>query len=289
MPFAKLFGWNEAGVVACKVFAVFCWVATGPLVYIWMRRGLLIDVGTSFAVAGLAVSLPLFDVMGDITFAMYSCSVLLFWAGWALFSNRLRSQAGSGGTAIRDRLACLGLFLLATTAVVAQDNISPSRKQAIDSLALEKVKDLSKYISIIGSKETQFSEANRVMDRAEELFAPGAEMGVSSINTKEIAYYKVRRYFERLMALNYDRVNITWYDIQYISDLERQPDGRYVGVITIYQRFEGTSIETGMNYKDTTKKDITIYVEKKQTQIAGRTIEFWDVMLGDVRVTETSA
>jgi len=183
----------------------------------------------------------------------------------------------------------LGLFLATVTAAFAQDNISPRRKQAIDSLALEKVKDLSKYISIIGNKETQFSEANRVMDRAEELFAAGAEMGVSSINTKEIAYYKVRRYFERLMALNYDKVNITWYDIQYVSDLERQPDDRYVGVITVYQRFEGTSIETGMNYKDTTKKDITIYVEKKQTQIAGRTIEFWDVMLGDVRVTETSA
>jgi hypothetical protein len=184
----------------------------------------------------------------------------------------------------------LGLFLATSVSVMAQsDNISPARKQAIDSLALEKVKDLSKYISIIGSKETQFSEANRVMDRAEELFAPGAEMGVSSINSNDIAYYAVRRYFERLMALNYDRVNISWYDIQYISDLERQPDGRYVGVITVYQRFEGTSIETGMNYKDTTKKDITIYVEKKQTQIAGRTIEFWDVMLGDVRVTETSA
>jgi ABC-type antimicrobial peptide transport system permease subunit len=182
-----------------------------------------------------------------------------------------------------------GLFVATTVVALAQDNISPARKQAIDSLALEKVKDLSKYIAIIGNKETQFSEANRVMDRAEELFAPGAEMGVSSINTNEIAYYKVRRYFERLMALNYDKENITWYDIQYVSDLERQPDGRYVGVITVYQRFEGTSIETGMNYKDTTKKDITIYVEKKQTQIAGRTIEFWDVMLGDVRVTETSA
>jgi len=94
----------------------------------------------------------------------------------------------------------LGLFLATVTAAFAQDNISPRRKQAIDSLALEKVKDLSKYISIIGNKETQFSEANRVMDRAEELFAAGAEMGVSSINTKEIAYYKVRRYFERLMA-----------------------------------------------------------------------------------------
>jgi hypothetical protein len=82
------------------------------------------------------------------------------------------------------------LFFVTVGLTVAQsDDISPARKQAIDSLALEKVKDLSKYISIIGSKETQFSEANRVMDRAEELFAPGAEMGVSSINRKEILYY----------------------------------------------------------------------------------------------------
>jgi hypothetical protein len=168
------------------------------------------------------------------------------------------------------------------------DDISPKRKQAIDSLALEKVRDLSKYISIIGNKKTQFSEAQRVMDRAEELFAPGSEMGVSSINRKEVNYYKVRKYFERLMALNYDRVTIQWYDIHYISDLERQPDGRYVGVVTVYQRFEGQS-DDGMKYKDTTKKDITIYVERKKTQISGREIEFWDVMLGDIRVTETSA
>lgn len=166
--------------------------------------------------------------------------------------------------------------------------ISPERKQAIDSLALEKVRDLSKYIAIIGNKKTPFSEAQRVMSRAEELFAPDSEMGVSSLNRKEISYYKVRKYFERLMALNYDRVTISWYDIHYISDLERQPDGRYVGVVTIYQKFEGVS-DDGMKYKDTTKKDITIYVERKKTQIQGRTIEFWDVMLGDIRVSETSA
>ena len=166
--------------------------------------------------------------------------------------------------------------------------ISPERKQAIDSLALEKVRDLSKYIGIIGNKQTAFAEATRVMDRAEELFAPGAEMGVSSLNRKDIVYYKVRKYFEKLMALNYDKVSIKWYEIHYISDLERQPDGRYVGVVTVYQRFEGES-ENGMKYKDTTKKDITIYVERKKTQIAGRTIEFWDVLLGDIRVTETGA
>jgi hypothetical protein len=181
----------------------------------------------------------------------------------------------------------LGISIIGI-ATAQNAEISPARKQAIDSLALEKVRDLSKYISIIGNKKTPFSEATRVMDRAEELFAPDSEMGVSSLNRKEINYYKVRKYFERLMALNYDRVTISWYDIHYISDLERQPDGRYVGVVTIYQRFEGSS-DDGLKYKDTTKKDITIYVEKKKTQIQGRTIEFWDVMLGDIRVSETSA
>lgn len=179
-------------------------------------------------------------------------------------------------------------LLIIDRAAAQTAEISPARKQAIDSLALEKVRDLSKYISIIGSKKTPYSEATRVMDRAEELFAPDAEMGVSSLNRKEVTYYKVRKYFERLIALNYDRVSITWYDIHYISDLERQPDGRYVGVVTIYQRFEGES-DDGMKYKDTTKKDITIYVERKKTQIQGRIVEFWDVMLGDIRVTETSA
>lgn len=190
------------------------------------------------------------------------------------------------------KLKGISLLLFATvlsSSLFAQSaDISKERKQAIDSLALEKVRDLSKYISIIGNKKTAFTEANRVMDRAEELFAPDSEMGVSSLSTKEVTYYKIRKYFEHLMALNYDRVTIKWYDIHYISDLERQPDGRYVGVVTIYQRFEGES-DDGMKYKDTTKKDITIYVERKKTQISGRTIEFWDVLLGDIRVTETSA
>jgi hypothetical protein len=187
------------------------------------------------------------------------------------------------------KIFTLALSILIAGNLFAQtDDVSPQRKQAIDSLALEKVRDLSKYISIIGNKNTAYSEATRVMDRAEELFAPGSEMGVSSLNRSEVNYYKVRKYFERLMALNYDRVSIKWYDIHYISDLERQPDGRYVGVITIYQRFEGES-DDGLKYKDTTKKDITIYVERKKTQIAGRIIEFWDVLLGDIRVTETSA
>jgi hypothetical protein len=169
----------------------------------------------------------------------------------------------------------------------AQETISPDRKKAIDSLALEKVRDLSKYIALVGSKETPWSEAQRVIQRAEELFMPGSEMGVSSIYRPEISYFKVREYFDRLMRLNYQKVNIDWYNIEYVSDLEQQPDGTFVGVITIFQRFEGFDKEKGLVYRDTTKKDITIYVKRKETQIGGRTIGFWDVLLGDIRVKET--
>ena len=174
------------------------------------------------------------------------------------------------------------------TPVLAQDNLSPERKQAVDSLAMEKVRDLSKYITIIGSKETPWSEANRVIDRAEELFMPGSETGVSSLVREEVNYYGIRDYFERLMRLNYNKVEISWYNIEYVSDLQRQPDGTYVGVITIFQKFKGYDKEGRLIYQDTTKKDITVYVKRKETQIGGRLIGFWDVLLGDIRVKETS-
>lgn len=180
-----------------------------------------------------------------------------------------------------------GVFFIGNTQIIAQE-LSPERKQAVDSLALEKVRDLSKYIKIVGSKDTPWSEANRVIERAEELFAPDAEIGVSSLSSNEVMYYKVRQYLERLMRLNYDRVEIDWYKIEYVSDLQRQPDGTYVGVITVFQTFKGYDKEGNLIYQDTTKKDITVYVKRKETQIGGRLIGFWDVMLGDMRVKETS-
>ena len=185
-------------------------------------------------------------------------------------------------------IATLALVLCFAGVSLAQDELSFERKQAIDSLALEKVRDLSKYIKIVGSKDTPFSEANRVIDRAEELFMIDAEIGVSSLSSNQITYYRVRKYFEHLMRLNYDRVEIEWYNIEYVSDLQRQPDGTYVGVITIFQTFRGYDAEGNLAYKDTTKKDITVYVKRKETQIGGRTIGFWDVLLGDMRVKETT-
>ena len=185
-------------------------------------------------------------------------------------------------------IATLAFVVCFAGIALAQDELSFERKQAIDSLALEKVRDLSKYIKIVGSKSTPFSEANRVIDRAEELFMSDAEIGVSSLSSNQITYYRVRKYFEHLMRLNYDRVEIEWYNIEYVSDLQRQPDGTYVGVITIFQTFRGYNAEGNLEYKDTTKKDITVYVKRKETQIGGRTIGFWDMLLGDMRVKETT-
>ena len=186
-------------------------------------------------------------------------------------------------------LAMLAIVLFVGNVMAQEEQeLSFERQQAIDSLALEKVRDLSKYIKIVGSKETAWSEANRVIDRAEELFMNNAEIGVSSVSSNNIKYYKVRPYLEHLMRLNYDRVEIEWYNIEYVSDLQRQTDGTYVGVITIFQTFRGYDKEGNLAYKDTTKKDITVYVKRKETQIGGRMIGFWDVLLGDMRVKETA-
>ncbi|MCU0450135.1 MAG: hypothetical protein MUC97_09915 [Bernardetiaceae bacterium] len=185
-------------------------------------------------------------------------------------------------------LALTALLALAAIPQLAQaqNEISPERKQAIDSLALEKVRDLSKYISAIGDKKTPSAEADRIINRALELFEPSAQMGVSSLNRPTVRNYPVKDYLRRLRQLRYNSVKIEWYNIQYVSELVRQPNGIYVGVVTIYQRFEGT-MDDGMKYVDTTKKDITIYVKRKEQQIAGRLIGFWDVLLGDIRVSET--
>ena len=185
-------------------------------------------------------------------------------------------------------IATLVICLCVVGSAFAQEEIDYARKQAIDSLALEKVRDLSKYIKIVGSKDTPFSEANRVIDRAEELFMSDAEIGVSSLGSNKITFYRVRKYFEHLMRLNYDRVEIEWYNFEYVSDLQHQPVGKYVGVITIFQTFRCYDKEGNLVYKDTTKKDITVYVKRKETQIGGRTIGFWDVLLGDMRVKETA-
>jgi len=168
----------------------------------------------------------------------------------------------------------------------AQDTLSTERKQAIDTMALEKVRDLSKYITVIGNKSTLWAEADRVINRACELFMDGSQIGVSLLYKTDIEYFAVRKYFEKLMRLNYDKVDVEWFKINYVSDLVQQPDGTYVGVITVYQKFSAYNKENLM-YQDITKKDITIYVKKKQTQIGGRLIGFWDVLLGDIRVKET--
>ncbi len=189
---------------------------------------------------------------------------------------------------IRTTIFFVALFIGSIANQAFAQDISPERKQAIDSLALEKVRDLSKYISLIGDKKTEFSEANRVIDRAVELFMDGSEVGVSSIYKPEVNYYPVREYLERLMRLNYSKVDIEWYKIEYVSDLEKQPDGTYVGVITVFQKFSGYDKEGNLVYQDVTKKDITVYVKRKETQIGGRLIGFWDVMLGDIRVKETA-
>ena len=107
-----------------------------------------------------------------------------------------------------------------------------------------------------------------VIDRAEELFATGAEIGVSSISSDDVTYFDVRRYFEHLMALNYDEVNIKWYDIQYISDLEQQPDGSYVELLPFTSVLKAAPM-MGWSIKTQQKRTLRSLSRRKRPRSVG--------------------
>lgn len=156
--------------------------------------------------------------------------------------------------------------------------------------ALDKVRSLGNYFQIISDKETPWQEANDAIDLALELFLnEESQVEVSSTSSPEKRSYPIRRYLERLKMLQYDQVEITWSEINYVSNLRKGSDGNYYGVISFLQKFTGYR-EGRPVYSDLTRKNIQVVLKgiSKET-LSGTTVETWDVFLSDIGVINTRA
>lgn len=153
--------------------------------------------------------------------------------------------------------------------------------------ALDKTRNLGQYFSIIADKSTNWQDANDAIDLAVTLFVnEEARVEVSSVNTSEKRQYPIRNYLERLKLLKYDRIEITWSDIVYVSNLKKGVDGNYYGIITFVQKFTG--FRDGQEvYSDYTRKNIEIVLKGYTKQVGGQTHELWDVFLSDIGVVNT--
>ncbi len=168
--------------------------------------------------------------------------------------------------------------------------VTEGMKRDFENKVQEKVANLSNYISVIGSKIRSANEKDECIEATMELFRDErCKMQVSSVNNRSIKSYPMRTYLNRLRLLNYQSVDIQWFDVCLISNLVKtQTPNLYEGVVSLMQRFDAVRGDGG-RYQDVTKKNIKVYVKLDQTMIAGQMRKTWSVKLGDILVKETKS
>lgn len=151
----------------------------------------------------------------------------------------------------------------------------------------QKVEELQQHIATIGDKAQPSDKRNLAEREALKLFYSGAQIEISSRDASgEVSKVTrdISRYLARLKSLPYTRVEIRFYEIAYISEFTRGPDGRYYSVATILQEFTGF---TGDNiiYSDITKKEVEIIIDLVEDPFFNQ--KSWRIFLGDIKATET--
>lgn len=186
------------------------------------------------------------------------------------------------------------IFLISSLTVKAQEKqviknlLSEEDLNIFATNAIQKTKELTNYINTITDKTLKDNEIKlNAIDLAVNLFVSEDNLvEVSNKNRVDVSSYKIREYLNKLRVLPYTKVKITYYDIQYISEFKKGTDGKYYGVITFFQKFEGF-IENRPVYSDVTQKNVEVIIDKVTTIYGSKKVERWNVLLGNITVAET--
>jgi len=153
--------------------------------------------------------------------------------------------------------------------------------------AFKKINDLGMYLEIITNKIKDYQEVNSAIDLAVSLFInEEAIVEISSVNRQEKNSYPIRQYLNHLKLLKYDRVDISWADVNHVSDFRLGPDGNYYGTVSVQQRFMGI-IDNKVVYGDITEKHIEVILKGYEKEVNGQANFGWDVWLSDIGVENT--
>jgi len=176
---------------------------------------------------------------------------------------------------------------LKESGISEQITISPEDIEEFKTRTKQKVEEFQQHIIIIGNKEEPPDMRNLAEREALKLFVKGAIMEISSLKedgTVDIVSRPIEKYLARLKALPFTKVVIKFYDIAYVTDFVRGPDGRYYSTATIIQEFNGFSGDN-LVYSDVTKKEIEIIIDLVEDRFFNE--RRWKIFLGDIRATET--
>jgi len=189
---------------------------------------------------------------------------------------------------------CTGLSGQTKTAVTSKEakivdeiNLSDADIELFKEQTKQKVDEFQQYIVTLGSKDEPAEKRNMAEKEALKLFYKGAQMEISQANA-DGSVVKVSRpmekYLARLKSLPYTKVVIKFYDIAYIRDFTKGPDGKYYSTATIIQEFTGFN-KDNIIYTDVTKKDIEIIIDIVEDKFFME--KRWKIFLGDIKASET--
>ncbi len=168
-------------------------------------------------------------------------------------------------------------------------NMDSATLLKLQSKAIINIKTLESYIKIIAGKDNSAETVIDAIKQAMTLFVnDDARIEVSSATRGTVRSSKVKIYLNLLSSLNYDRVEIEWFNVQYTSQLKKGPDGFYYGVIEFEQRFTGVA-DDRRTYQDITRKTVEVVLKTYTRNVGGESILEWDVFLGNIGVTETKS
>jgi len=171
--------------------------------------------------------------------------------------------------------------------IVDEINLSDQDIQLFKEQTNQKVDEFEQYIKTLGSKDEPAEKRNMAEKEALKLFYKGAQMEISMIQT-DGTVQKINRpmekYLARLKSLPFTKVVIKFYDIAYIRDFTKGPDGKYYSTATIIQEFTGFK-DDNIIYTDVTKKDIEIIIDIVEDKFFME--KRWKIFLGDIKATET--
>lgn len=173
--------------------------------------------------------------------------------------------------------------------IVDEINLSEADIEVFKDQTKQKVDEFQQYIITLGSKEQPAEKRNMAEKEAIKLFYKGAQMEISVLmpdGTNQKVNRPMEKYLARLKSLPYTKVVIKFYDIAYIREFTKGPDGKYYSTATIIQEFTGFN-EDNIIYTDVTKKDIEIIIDLVEDKFFNE--KRWKIFLGDIKASETKS
>ena len=176
------------------------------------------------------------------------------------------------------------LLVLFFPVCLKAQNISKVRLEEYRKLTEDRVADFQNYLYIITNKSLSIEERREAVEQARGLFFEGAKMQVTGRNnsTKRVP---IGAYLNSLLSLNqYDKVEVTNYDVATVSKFEKGKDGNYYATATYFQKFEGFKDGKAI-YGDRTRKDISVTGTVGNQAMKSDDMK---IFFGDVTVRETT-